>query len=529
MKKDYFLVLDAGTGAARCNIFNRQGEIIAGDYAEWNYTTPYYENDADAGAREIREFDPEEFWAIFCRVIRNALQKAGLSPLAIAGITSTSQREGIVLLNKEGKEIYAGPNIDFRGAKEAEYLAKHFGPRIYKESGHWPSALHAPARLLWFKQHRPDIFAEMETLLMINDWLLYRLTGKTASEPSNAAENLFFSIQKREWNYPLMDELGIKRSLFPPVLSSGTRLGEVNETAATQTGLAPGTPVYIGGADTHCAVLGSGGITAGHLVIVSGTSTPVMAVVDTPIIDSKGRVRTGPYLTKDQWVLDSNARPTGVVYRWLRDTFYKTEGEAHGLNSAGDLYRLMDEEAQTAPPGCNGLMAFLGPSILDTSNIRDFDGVFMGIKPSYEKELCNRGLFARSVLENIAFAVRGNVEQLYALLGEKPKQVYLTGGAAKAPLLRRMITDLVNLPVHVSTCPEATSLGAAICAAVGTGAYASFAAAVDGMVGQPLVEEPDPATSRCYEKFYRRWLKVYAHLTANYRLFTSGLEESSGV
>src|SRR5690606_31219549 len=106
------------------------------------------------------------------------------------------------------------------------------------------------------------------------------------------AENLFFSIQKREWNYPLMDELGIKRSLFPPVLSSGTRLGEVNETAATQTGLAPGTPVYIGGADTHCAVLGSGGITAGHLVIVSGTSTPVMAVVDTPIIDSKGRVRT---------------------------------------------------------------------------------------------------------------------------------------------------------------------------------------------------------------------------------------------
>src|SRR5690606_24313244 len=127
MKKDYFLVLDAGTGAARCNIFNRQGEIIAGDYAEWNYTTPYYENDADAGAREIREFDPEESWAIFCRVIRNALQKAGLSPLAIAGITSTSQREGIVLLNKEGKEIYAGPNIDFRGAKEAEYLAKHFG------------------------------------------------------------------------------------------------------------------------------------------------------------------------------------------------------------------------------------------------------------------------------------------------------------------------------------------------------------------------------------------------------------------
>lgn len=526
MKKDYFLVLDAGTGAARCNIFDRQGRIIAGDYAEWHYKTPYFAHKADA--REIREFDPEEFWAIFCRVIRNALRKSGLSPSAIAGISSTSQREGIVLLNKEGREIYAGPNIDFRGVKEAEYLAKHFGPRIYEESGHWPAALHAPARLLWFKQHRPDIYAGMATLLMINDWLLYRLTGEAASEPSNAAENLFFSIKRMEWNYPLMDELGIKHQLFPPVLPAGTRLGVVHETAAAQTGLAPGTPVYIGGADTHCAVLGSGGTAAGHLVIVAGTSTPVMAVVDTPLIDPKGRVRTGPYLLKDKWVLDSNARPTGVVYRWLRDTFYKTEGEAQGGKAAGALYRLMDAEAQTAPPGCNGLMAFLGPSILNTSDLRDFDGVFMGIKPGYEKELCHRGLFARSVLENIAFAVRGNVEQLEDLLGEKPKQVYLTGGAAKAPLLRRILTDLLNRPVHVSTCPEATSLGAAICAAVGAGAYPDFTAAVAGMVAEPLVEEPDPGMSRCYERFYQRWLKVYQHLTAHYRLFTSGPEEDNG-
>lgn len=525
MKKDYFLVLDAGTGAARCNIFDRQGKIVAADYAEWHYVTPY-KNTPHTGAHEIREFDPEEFWGIFCRVIRNALQKSGVSPLAIAGISSTSQREGIVLLDQEGKEIYAGPNIDFRGAKEAGYLAEHFGERIYNESGHWPSALHAPARLLWFKKHRPDIYDKMETLLMINDWLLYRLTGKTASEPSNAAENLFFSIKEMEWNYPLMDDLGVKRSLFPPVLSSGTRLGQVNETAAAQTGLAPGTPVYIGGADTHCAVLGSGGIASGHLVIVAGTSTPVMTIVDTPIIDSKGRVRTGPYLLKDQWVLDSNARPTGVIYRWLRDTFYKNAGEVLNSNSGKDLYHIMDQEAQGVPPGCNGLMAFLGPSILNTSNIRDFAGVFMGIKPGYEKELCNRGLFARSVLENIAFAVRGNMEQLYDILGKKPEQVYLTGGAARSSLLRRMITDLLNLPVHVSICPETTSLGAAICAAVGAGAYESFAAAVDGMVAEPLVEEPEPGLSRCYEKLYRRWLRLYNHFTENYRLFTPELDNS---
>src|SRR5690554_5982876 len=108
MREDLFLVLDAGTGAARCNIFDLQGKIVAADYAEWHYATPY-DNNAYAGAREIREFDPEEFWRVFCQVIRNALQKArfthGCSPLAITGISSTSQREGIVLLDKEGREL----------------------------------------------------------------------------------------------------------------------------------------------------------------------------------------------------------------------------------------------------------------------------------------------------------------------------------------------------------------------------------------------------------------------------------------
>lgn len=510
MEKKYLLVLDAGTGAARCSIFNIQGNIISSDYCEWNYATPY-------DNKEIREFDPGEFWSIFCKVIKTSLEKSGILSDQIIGISSTSQREGIVMLDDAGTEIYAGPNIDFRGEEQGEYLKEHFGQKIYDDAGHWPSAMTAPSRLMWFRQNRPEVYEKMSTLLMINDWILYRLTGKAACEPTNACESLFYNIREMKWNYALMDKVGVSRSLFPKVLSSGSKLGEVSKYAAEQTGLSAGTPVYLGGADTQCAVLGTGGIKDGHMTIVSGTSTPVMTVVGSPIIDPKARVRTGCYLTESKWVLDSNARPTGVVYRWLRDTLYGKDSDI----PQSKLYKIMDREAMSVPPGCNGVMAFLGPSILNVSNMRDFPGVFTGVTPGYEKELCNRGIFSRSILENIAFAVRGNMEQLYDVLGKKPDRVYMAGGAVKAPIQLKITANVVGLPVYICGCCEATSLGAAICAAVGAGIYGSFEDAVENMVEISAVEYPNQELSRQYEKLYRRWKRVYDHLTENYKLFLS--------
>lgn len=504
MEKKYLLVLDAGTGAGRCSIFDLEGKLVGSDYYEWSYTTPY-EN------KEIREFDHIAFWEILCKVTKGALSKAGIDSKQIIAVSSTSQREGIVVVDKKGREVYAAPNIDFRGEEQAVWLKQNFGQEMYDISGHWPSAMTAPSRLLWFKQHLPDVYEAMDTLMMISDWILFRLTGQVACEPSNACETLFFNISDMDWDYKLMTKLGIRRSLFPKVLSSGEQIGRVNAQAAAQTGLPEGIPVIMGGADTQCAVLGTGGLEEGHIAIVSGTSTPVQAVVNKPLIDSKARVRTCCYLPRDSWVIDSNARPTGVVYRWLRDTLYSYECG----KSDKKMYDIMNKEAEDISPGCNGLMAFTGPSILNVSDQRDFPNMFFGLNPGYEKELCNRGLFARSVLENIAFAVRGNIEQIYEIIGYKPDKVYMTGGATKAPIQLRITADVLGLPIHVARCSEATSLGAAICAAVGVGAYDSFEAAVNAMVKKPIVEDPDPDLVVEYDKHYRKWKKIYDFMAEN--------------
>ncbi|HHY10615.1 MAG TPA: hypothetical protein GX528_08640 [Firmicutes bacterium] len=511
MRDKYLLVFDAGTGAGRCSIFDLKGSLAAVDYCEWNYVTPY-EN------KEIREFIPADFWEILSRVARGALAKAGIDPNQVIGVTSTSQREGVVIIDKGGQEIYAGPNIDFRGEVQGKWLHENFGPEMYEISGHWPSAMTAPARLLWFKEHKPHLYKRMHALMMINDWILYRLTGEVASEPSNACETLFFNIHTMAWDYDLIDKLGVNPMLFPKILRSGDQLGLVSEKAAAATGLKAGTPVFMGGADTQCALLATGGLKEGHTAIVSGTSTPVQAVVKEPLLDGKARVRTGCYLPAGSWVIDSNARPTGVVYRWLRDTFY-----ANDCAGAADLYEVMNKEAAAVPPGSEGLVAFGGPSILNVSDQRDFPNMFFGIKPGYEKELCRRGLFARSILENIAFAVRGNIEQIYDLLNYKPPYVYMTGGAAKSALQLEIMANVLGLPIHVAQGEESTSLGAAICGAVGAGVFADFDRAVAAMVRPAAVVEPRPLLTGEYEKHYRRWKKLYDYMTENINALTNNL------
>lgn len=503
MKKQYILVLDAGTGAGRCNIFDLNGNLAGSAYKEWYYILPVKDNS------DIREFDPEEFWNILCEIIKEAMLSSGIKPEEIICVTSTSQREGIVLLNKDDREIYAGPNLDFRGNKEAEMLVKNFGEEIYNISGHWPHDIFAPSRLLWFKNNNYELYKNIGTMLMINDWMLFKLTGEKYSEPSNASETLLFNIHTMDWDRGLIEKIGLNPDIFPRVKQSGEVIGEVTRLASELTGLKEGTLVTLGGADTQCALLGTGGLKEGHVAIVSGTSTPVQVVTDKPIIDERFRVWSGCHVVLNKWVIDSNARPTGVIYRWLRDTLYLND------NRNMNPYEIMNIEAESASPGSNGVMAFLGPSISNVSEKYSLPETIIGLKPGYEKELCNRGVFSRSILENIAYAVKGNFDQIQELVPDKIDRVYMTGGSTKSKLLTQIIAAVIGLPVILTDNSESTSLGAAICGAVGLKAYNDFDEAIKNMVRYKDIIEPDKKNAAVYKELYERWLKTYYFLIEN--------------
>jgi len=248
--------------------------------------------------------------------------QAGADGRQVVAVSSTSQREGCVLLDGNGSELYAGPNRDLRAQVEGDQLAQAHGDEIYTRTGHFPSGMFPAARLKWFQRHQPELYRQASRLLMINDWVLYRLSGVCASEPTNAAETCMFDLGKGSWANDLIEQLGLRRVLFADVVTAGTRIGAVSRLAAQATGLATGTPVVVGGADTQCGVLGSGAIDSGDMAVVAGTTTPLQLVLASLVIDPGGRMWSGPFLSADRFVLESNAGGAGTVYRWCLDNLW---------------------------------------------------------------------------------------------------------------------------------------------------------------------------------------------------------------
>jgi sugar (pentulose or hexulose) kinase len=491
----YFLALDYGTGGGKCAIFDAEGHCIACVREPWTY------REVDLGPNGMGvgyAFDPDEFWAAFARCTRAALAQAGLTPDAIAAVSTSAQRLGTVFLDARGREIFAAPNVDGRGIPGAldvmGRLTMDDGVRI---TGHGPPFVSTLARLL--TQRGSGDTGDVATVLTLNDWLTYRLTGERTSEPSNAGESMLLDVGRRRWSDEILAACEIAPSLLPPLVEPATRVGTVTALAAEQTGLRAGTPVFAGGGDTQCALLGSDVVEPGEAGAVLGTTTPVMTATATPRHDPAGRLWTGCHVLPDRWTLESNAGDTGIAYEWLLGI----------LGFDGDDGFAAAESAMLActqhPPKVYGVA---GPQIWDLLNFRPDQALgFVFPHPPFTKRPA-RGDFPAAFLMNVACAIRANLEQIEALLGEPVACLTLSGGMTRSAALRRAFAGVVRRPMQVSDEANATALGAAVLAAAGLGTHPSIAAAAQAMVRKHALEVESPV-SATYEEYYARWRALY--------------------
>jgi autoinducer 2 (AI-2) kinase len=500
MKEQYLLTYDAGTGAGRCLLINPDGQQIHTRYEEWTFIP-----DPGAGAMGIK-FDPDQFFHILGSLSRAIIKELGIKADQIAGVSSTSMREGCVFFDKAGQEIYAGPNRDFRGAVEGMQISTSHGMEMYRRTGHHPTGIFLPERLLWHKKHAPEIYDRVAHILMINDWILYRLTGEYACEPSNASETLLYDLTTGKWALDIIDDLGFPKEAFPPILPSGSYLGDVTPEAARATGLLAGTPVYIGGADTQCGVLGSGAVHVGETVAVSGTSTPVQMVTDAPIIDEKERLWAGAHVFPGLYVLESNAGGTGSIYQWYRDAFCQSEIET-ARKEQRSAYDVMNDAAQTAPPGAGGMQSFMGVSIFNSKTLGMPKNVInTSNAPFYFPGSASKGLVTRAILESLAFAIKANYDQLEEVSELNPEALHVCGGSTKSALYLDILANVMNKPLLVPEVSEATSVGAAICAGVGSGVFADFNQGISSLVNLKKFE-PEEELSKQYKSIFRKWMR----------------------
>ena len=494
-------VLDFGTGGGKCVIFDHAGQRLSSIRHPWDFIS------VRSSHEELTPgfaFDPESMWNTLARCTREAIDQANLAPEEIVAVTSTSLRLGTVFLDRRKQEVYCAPNLDGRGfAGALELLDAVTRETIVSTTGHWPPFLSSAARLITY-QKEPTA-EPVAHVLSLSDWLGYRLTGEITSELSNAGESFLLDIAERRWSQELLEAAGISPSVLPPISANGARIGSIHTAAAAATSLKSGTPVFLGGADTQCALLGSGVVDPFEAGVVLGTTAPVMAISDTPCVDLTGKVWAGCHVLPERWTLESNAGETGSAWDWILDLL-----GIHGADRYEVAENLMaevtaDDELDSA------VVSFGHPQVFDLDQYNPHRMVGFGFRQSAFRGPVGpgRGQVLRSFLRNIAFAIRGNLEQLEEKLPGPPNRCTLSGGMSRSRSLQVEIARSLHLPLHLSAEPEATALGAAILASVGVGLHGDRKAAVHEMV-QVTVIPPDPELRDAYDRQYAAWQEVFA-------------------
>ncbi|MEK6658642.1 MAG: autoinducer-2 kinase, partial [Campylobacterota bacterium] len=488
---NYLMAIDAGTGSVRAVIFDTLGNQISVAQKEWTHLQ-------EEGVPNSMNFDFAANWLLVCECIREALKSANLSGEDIAALSATSMREGIVLYDNMGRELWAVANVDARAEKEVRYLKENFKDieeEFYKESGQ-TFALGAIPRILWLKNNRPEIYERVSKISMIGDWILAKLSGVIAIDPSNGGTTGIFSLKNRDWVSEMAKRVGLKDDIFPKVLEVGTLMGSVAKEAAEATGLSTSTKVVMGGGDVQLGSAGLGVVEVGQVAILGGSFWQQVVNIDKntpPPLDMN--IRVNPHVIPNLSQAEGITFFSGLVMRWFRDAFCdmeKLEAKEQGV----DVYALMEEKAAQVPAGSYGILPIFSDS-MKYSKWYHAAPSFLNL--SINPEICNRASMFRSLQENAAIVSSINLDKIKEFTDVKIETIVFAGGASKGKLWSQIVADVTGCKVKIPKVTEATALGAAMAAGVGVGIYRDMASAAKELVVWDKTYEPNMENKKIYD------------------------------
>ncbi|MBW2286474.1 MAG: class II aldolase/adducin family protein [Deltaproteobacteria bacterium] len=488
MDSRFLIGLDFGGGGGRCLVIDVESRAMTVAFRTWTFESP-------SDLPTASDVDAERCWELLCECVREVLERSGAKPEQVVGIAATSMRHASAVLDSDGNLLLATSNRDARGLAEALRLGAESGEELHRRTGHWPNPVQAAGRLLWLKQQANAGWDRAATHLSLGDWLGFRLCGELATDPSQASETLLLDLAEGDWAWDLIDRLELPRSLFPEVCTPGSRLGELAERAAADLGLPAGIPVGVGGGDTQCGLLGAGVTRPGEMGVILGTTAPVQLVVDRPLLDDSARLWSAHHMIPGQWVIESNAGGVGTAAEWVAGLLFPDTPWP-----LGHLFA----EAECSLPGAAGMVSTLGADVMDARKL----GLPIGnltlspMGPGDSRE--RRQHLARSIVEGIAFGLRANIEQAEAVAGCAATRIHVAGGLARSAFFTQTLSDVLDRPVDVGGTPEATALGAAICAGVAAGVYPDLAAGAAALATSDRSCEPTAAAT-IYSELYGDW------------------------
>jgi xylulokinase len=486
----WFLGMDVGTGGTRAVLVDAAGKIVSSassEHAPFRAAHPGW-----------AEQDPEDWWRAAQEAIRSALAAAPEPREPIAAIGLTGQMHGAVLLDEAGQVLR--PSLiwcDTRTQPQCDWLTERIGYEKLIELTCNPALPNFTlTKLLWVKQHEPEIFAKTRHILCPKDYVRYRLTGEFAIDVQEASGTLLLDVTHRRWSREVAEAAGIPESWLPRVFESPEVCARISAGAAVLTGLVAGTPVVAGAGDQGAGAVGMGILQPGSVSATIGTSGVVFAATAAPTKDPKGRLHTFCHAVPGVWHVMGVTQAAGLSLRWLRETFFP-----------GHDYDFLTTAAAKIPAGSEGLE---WAPYLQGERTPHLDPE---VRAAFACVSANHTAahFVRAVLEGVVYSLADTLT-LFAELGIPVSAIRLGGGGARGPLWRKIQAGVYGQAVEVLTAEEGGAFGSALMAGVGAGHWANLDEACAQAIEVAQRIEPDAADLAAYKLGYAKWRKLYPAL-----------------
>jgi xylulokinase len=496
----YLLGIDVSTTGVKALLVDGEGHVTGTATTPLTLSTP----------RPLwSEQDPAEWWSATVDSTRQLLRETGVPGEAIAALGLTGQMHGLTLLDGRGQVLR--PAIlwnDQRTGPQCDEIRARLGKsRLIELTGNDALTGFTAPKILWVRQHEPEVFGQVRQILLPKDYVRFRLSGAYATDRAGAAGTLLLDVKARDWSPEVLDALDIPAGWLPPTHEGPEITGSVSATAAAATGLRAGTPVVGGGGDQAAQAVGVGAVQPGIVALTLGTSGVVFAATPEPFFEPEGRLHAFCHAVPDRWHLMGVMLSAAGSLRWYRDTL------APGVD-----YEALLAPAAQVPPGSEGLL-FLPYLTGERTPHADplARGAFVGLTVRHRQ-----AHLTRAVLEGVAFGLRDSLALIRSAGLQQIDQVRVSGGGAQSPLWRQILADVLGVELVTVNTSEGAAYGAALLAGVGAGLWPDVDTACQATIRQTGTTDPDQAAMASYDQAYGLYRQLYPALRPAFHRLGTG-------